>query len=68
MLFKAVTSTIGTIKKFKQPGMETDKDNFKCAKDFQLQKLLIKRKNFTLRKKFQKIRTIPKNSAELSNL
>ena len=33
--------------------------------NFHIRKLLIIRKNFTLRKKSQKIRTIPKNSGEL---
>ena len=50
-------------KNFKQSGRETDKDNFKYAR-LSLKKLLIIRKNFTLRKKFQKIRTITKNSGK----
>ena len=50
-------------KKFKQSGRETDKDNFKYAR-LSLNKILIIRKKFTLRKKLQKIKTIPKNSGE----
>ena len=49
-------------KKFKQSGKGTDKDNFKYAKFSLKKKSLTIRKNFTLRKKSQKIRTIPKNS------
>ena len=53
-------------KKFKQLGRETDKYKFKYAR-LSLKKLLIIRKNFTLRKKMQKI-TIPKNSGEHWNI
>ena len=52
-------------KKFKQSSRETDKDNFKYANLFHLKKLLIIRKSFTLRKKSQKKRKIPKGSGEL---
>ena len=51
-------------KKFTQSGRETDKDNFKYAK-LSLKKLLIRRKNFSLRKKSRKIRTILNNSGKL---
>ena len=67
MLFKAVTSTIGTTKKFKQPGMETDKDNFKYAR-LSLTKIINKKKKLYFEEKIAKNKKIPKNSAELSNL
>ena len=55
-------------KKFKQLGRVTDKDNFKYAKLSLKKLLIIKKNNFILRKKLQKIRTIPKNSDKLWNL
>ena len=49
--------------RFKISGKENDKNNFKCAK--LLLKKIIRRKNFILKKKTQKIRKILKNSGEL---
>ena len=53
-------------KSFKKSGKETDKHNFKYAKVL-LSKILIIRKNFALREKIQKRRTVPKNSGKLWN-
>ena len=50
--------------KSKQSVKEIDKDNFKYAK-LSLKKLLIGRKTVTLRKEFQKIRTILKENLKI---
>ena len=63
-VLNAIRNRDNHYKKFKQSGKETNKDNFKDA-ELSLKKLLTMRKNFTLTKKSQKVRTIPKNSSEL---
>ena len=54
-------------KNFKQSGRTADMDNFKHAK-LSCEKLLMRRKNFAVRKNSQKIRAISKNSDELQKL
>ena len=50
-------------KKFKQSGSDTDKNNFKHAK-FSLKKIINRKKKLYFEEKWQKIRTISKNSVE----
>ena len=66
---------INTIKRSKQSGTETDKGNFVglalkglIMENFHFKKLLITRKSFTVRKKWEELRRILKNSGKLWNL
>ena len=55
---------LSTLKKFKQSGKETDKDNFKYVK-LSLKKIVNNKKKLYCEDKIKKIRRIIKNSGEL---